>query len=97
MGVNGETDQYEINTYMKWTDTRDASFNWLHIPPKMFVDLIKQIDINLTNYNIHTKSINRINTQYDHCNQTSLLTEKLDTISHKEAFYQLIKWSKQMI
>ena len=35
MGVNGEADQYEINT-------NDVSFNWLHIPPKMFVDLISQ-------------------------------------------------------
>ena len=41
-------------TSMKQIDTRDANFNRLHIPPKMFVDLnFKQVEINLTNYNKH--------------------------------------------
>ena len=42
MGVNGEMDQYEINT-------NDTSFDRLHIPPKMFVDLNFTI-LNLTKY-----------------------------------------------
>ena len=40
---------------------------WVTHPPKMFVDLLKQVDVNLTNYKRHI--INRINTNY---NQTSL-------------------------
>ena len=59
----------------------DASFDRLHIPPKMFVDLLKQVEINLTNYNKHTELISRINTQYNHYTQTSSLNEKLDIIS----------------
>ena len=48
---------------VKQIETGDANFTRLHIPPKMFVDLLKQVDVNLTNYKRHI--INQINTQYN--------------------------------
>ena len=39
MGVNGETDQYEINTNMKLIDTKDISFNWLHLHMCVWFDI----------------------------------------------------------
>ena len=48
---------------VKQIETGDANFTGLHIPPKMFVDLLKQVDVNLTNYKRHI--INWINTQYN--------------------------------
>ena len=45
---------------VKQIKTGDTNFTRLHIPPKMFVDLLKQVDINLTNYKGHI--INWINT-----------------------------------
>ena len=54
MGVNGETDQNKINIGSILDQYKITSFNRLHIPPKMFVDLNFTI-INLTNFNIHRK------------------------------------------
>ena len=50
MSVNGETDQYKINIRSILDQYKITSFVWLHIPPKMFVDLPKQVEVNITNY-----------------------------------------------
>ena len=49
--VTGKIDHYQINIGSILDQHRITSFDRLHIPPKMFVDLLKQVEITLTNYN----------------------------------------------
>ena len=74
-------DQDEINTYMKLTDTRDAYFIQLLIPPKMFVDLNFTI-INLTN-NKHRR-LNGSKPNATITTKTSSLNENMAIKSYKE-------------
>ena len=69
--------QINMRSIQVWnrSDTRDANFNRLHIPPKMFVDLNFTI-LNLTNY----KHI-RLNGSIPIIQPTSSLNENWTIIS----------------